>query len=425
MHQFSANESEMLMALDQLSRSIIAAPTPQHSRTPRRHVGRAVYLPIEIAGRELYGKTKLAGDLVQQGFQVVIGATWNVCCNSFLDLPPGIVLLKTLNALDGEKIRLAQNAGHIAIALDEEMFSLRPKVEWYRAVTSESALRLVDMICAPGHRSQEMFKQITDASVEITGSVRSTIPKIEAGDDILVCTMAGIVNSKRSLQKTFAQVCKVYDKPLDGELLSYFKEKVTHEWRGLALLLETVEKLSARFPDRRIRLRSHPAENFLSYRVGGNVIFDDSPSFAESLNGAAVLVFVSGCATGIESFLANVPSVRLGTGGHGISCDLHFGATSADEAIELVETQIQNPNIVGDLSDHFSPLSLVEKIDTLQKGNAASETLGVESLWRKRKKEIRSQPLLGSKFPDTSEEYISKISGARVKTIGWNTWLLA
>ena len=424
MHQFSANEAEMLQALDRLSSIIKVEPSSQYERAPQRHVGRIAYLPIEIAGRELYGKAKMAGELVRRDFQVILGATWNVCCNSFLDLLPGIVLLKTLNALDGEKMRLAQNAGHLTIALDEEIFPLRPKVEWYRAVTDENALRLADMICAPGNRSQEMFRQITDAKVEVTGSPRSEFPAIEAGEDILVCTMAGVVNGKRPLQEAFAHICKVYNKPLDGDLLSYFKDKVVHEWSGLALLLETVEKLAARFPNRRIRLRPHPAENLLNYRVGSNVVFDSADSFLESLNGAAVLVFVSGCSTGIETFLAEIPSVRLGAGGHGLSCDLHVGASTANEAVAAVERQIQSPCCFGDLTEHYAPVSLAEKIDALQQNNATSIATDVEELWRRRKQEIRSQALLRAKFPDTSNEQIAVLTGTRVKTIGWNTWLL-
>jgi len=206
--------------------------------------------------------------------------------------------------------------------------------------------------------------------------------------------------------------------------LDYMKGDVIDEWAGLALLLDTVQALSVRFPSRRIRLRVHPAENFKSYQVGGNVVFDSSPSFFESLNGAAVLVFVSGCSTGIETFFAGVPSVRLGAGGYGLSHNLHVGAETANEAADAVAAQIESPKLLGDLSEHYSPLSLGEKLDELQREFADDTTKDVEPVWRKRKQEIRSQPLLSAKFPDTPDDVIAGLAGADAKSIGWNTWLL-
>ena len=424
MHQFSANETQKLQSLEEFSSSIKVSPSPRYHRVSGRDVCRAVYIPIELSGRELYGKARLAGELYRQGFQVILGATWNICCNKFTDMPPGIVLLKTLNALDNEKMREAQEAGHRIVVIDEEMFSLRPKVDWYRAMTNENALHLADMICAPGIRSKEAFEQITDTIVVNTGSPRCDIPAITSGEDILVCSMAGMVNSKKPWRDSVIRRCEIYDKPLEGEFLDYLREKVVHEWACLSLLLETLQELSKRFPNRRIRLRVHPAENLLNYNVGGNITFDSSPSFFESSNGTGVLVYVSGCSTGIESFFAKIPSVRLSSGGHGLSHDLHIGANTATEAADAVDQQFKSPRILGDLDEHYSPMSLVEHIDSLHRSNANSREMDVESVWRKRKQEVLSQPLLATKFPDTAPEYIESLTGTRAKTIGWNTWLL-
>ena len=416
----------MLQALDKLSDIIKVAPHEDFPLSPSRQIGRFVYLPIEVASRELLAKCQLAKDLLRMGFRVVLGATWNLSCNAYQDLPPGIVLFKTLNALDGRNMRLAQEAGHLAIALDEEMFSLRPKVEWYKAVSSDNARRRVDMICASGGHSHSMFKEISDAKVEITGNPRCNMPRIDPGDDILVCTMAPVVNNAKGFPDTIKMIAKVLGKPIDGDLLEYIREKVVHEWAGLELLLDTVKAVADSFPNRTIRLRPHPGENSNVYNVADNVRLDKSDSFVGSLNGAAVMVFVSGCSTGIESFLGGIPSVRLGEGGHGFSCDLHLGASTSKEAVVAVESQLSRPRLLGDLSQHFSAITIAEKIDAMQRSQAGCSSASIEGVWSKRKTQVVPQDFTRRKFPDTSAGQITTLSGARsAKTIGWNTWLLS
>ncbi len=206
---FDAQKAAMLEDLDTISRALKVDPEPEYVRAPPRTVGRICYLPIEVAGRELLGKTRIAKELLELGFQVVLGAQWPLTKTRYLGLPPGIILFKTLNALDALKMHWAQTAGHIAAPLDEELCPIRPRLNWYRAVTNQSALNVVDMLCAPGDRSRDMFRKITTAQVDVTGNPRCHISNVKPGNDILVCTMAGLANSARAFHETIILICRI------------------------------------------------------------------------------------------------------------------------------------------------------------------------------------------------------------------------
>ncbi len=415
----------MLRVLDELSRALKIKPAPQYTRPPPRQVSRVAYLPVEVSSRELLGKSIAAKGLLELGFQVVLGARWQLNHNQYVGLPRGIFLFKTLNALDTLNMHWAQENGHIAVALDEEMFPMRPNISWYRAFTNPNAVDLVDVICAPGQKSNEMFKKISSAEVLTTGSPRCVIPKINVGEDILVCTMAGIANSARAFHENMILICQIFNKPLVGEFLDYYRDKVRQECKEFGLLLEVIQELSRKYPDRRIRVRVHPAENVSAYQITGNVVLDTSPSFIDALHGAATLVYVSGCSTGIESFMAKVPAVRLGDDGHGLSCDLHIGANTAEAALEAVHRQLTDPQIVGDMSEHFSPLTLAQDLAALQERNSLGETDGADASQFNLGDQFAPDESMRFKFPETSEEQIKALTSARsVKAIGWNTWLL-
>ncbi|MGH6930722.1 MAG: hypothetical protein ACREEV_20575, partial [Dongiaceae bacterium] len=66
----------------------------------RRPIGPFLYLPIEVASRELHAKLLLAYFAVASGYEAVIG--WKRMINKNLRcMPPGLVMFKTMTANDG------------------------------------------------------------------------------------------------------------------------------------------------------------------------------------------------------------------------------------------------------------------------------------------------------------------------------------
>ena len=70
-----------------------------------------LYLPVEVAARELDAKLLLAAFAVGAGYEVIIGQKWLMQRN-FGRMPPGIVLFKTLTAVDAKAMQAAHAAGH-------------------------------------------------------------------------------------------------------------------------------------------------------------------------------------------------------------------------------------------------------------------------------------------------------------------------
>ena len=211
---------------------------------------------------------------------------------------------------------------------------------------------------------------------------------------------------------------------IDADTKRLMREQIEHECDGLALLMPTLNKLAQSFPARRIRLRPHPVENPAVYGTAGNIVLDDRTPFSQRLGDAGVVVFVSGCGTGLESFLANIPAVRLGRGGHGISMDLHLEEGRPDDAVAAVARQLKEPTLIGSLDGHFAPDTLADALDQFQQKHASGVSADVVGAWKKRRGNVEPQEFLRNKFPDTSAAQIAALTGARITELTWNTWLV-
>lgn len=82
-----------------------------------------LYLPIEVASRELHAKLLLTLCAVDRGYEVVIG--WKRMMNKNLRyMPPGVVMFKTLTVNDAAAMRAARDVGHRIAVIDEGAPSL-------------------------------------------------------------------------------------------------------------------------------------------------------------------------------------------------------------------------------------------------------------------------------------------------------------
>ena len=142
MSGITLDQTQLLSELEEVAATLQIDQPPHFPKTPPRKIGRILYLPVEIASRELPAKAQLAGEMARRGFQVVIGAAWNVFVELYRGLPPGLVFLKTLNAQDANNMHLFQQRGHIVAALNEEAFGLLPEAWLYRTEMNDQALRL-------------------------------------------------------------------------------------------------------------------------------------------------------------------------------------------------------------------------------------------------------------------------------------------
>src|SRR5215470_5410507 len=116
-----------------------------------------LYLPIEIASRELHAKLLLAHFAVRGGFEVVIG--WKrLMTKNLRFMPPGIVLFKTLTVNDATAMQKARSAGHRIAVIDEEIPGLVATKQKLRWVTEES-VAASDLIFAVGEEHNQALSQ--------------------------------------------------------------------------------------------------------------------------------------------------------------------------------------------------------------------------------------------------------------------------
>jgi surface carbohydrate biosynthesis protein len=424
MRQF--DKSALLAAFD----AILAEKTAAETRSPvsfamiekpKRLVHPILYLPVEVKARELAAKALVARHALAAGFNVVIGSA-RPLMDWYNALPPGIVLFKTMNAMDAHNMVQWARQGHLIAALDDEMFGTVPTPDFIAATVHPYAPAVADLVCAQGMSYARAFPY--PVPVCVTGNPRvATYPKLESrGDDIVVCLFSGNINNHgRSFADMVSKTLEIGQSLTSDQGQAWariLRESIAGECDMLPLVTGTVTALSAAFPDRRIIVRPHPVEDPAMWRFNlPNVTVRGTGSIMECLATAAVMVFVSGCTTGLDAYLAGVPAVRLGRGGHGVSRDMHVEANTPAEAVAAVRAAARWQ---GSIADHLAPVDVVGPLVDLYRANAAGGSVQLNPPAGFAPTDFRRR-----KFPDTTAAEISQLLGRPVRAIGWNTFFCA
>ncbi len=357
--------------------------------------------------------------MAKRGWKVLVGSAWGMACHKWKDLPPGVVLLKSLNALDAKLAAEANAAGHLVAVLSEELFGLAPEEWLYRAEIDPIALSMADLLCAQGEVSAAILRRMTDpAKVVVTGHPRAAQPRTAAprGDRIVLCTMAGTVNG----QKPFADYCrlmiKVLGKPCEGDLRRLLEEQIDHEIDNIPRVIEAAAKLRAAFGDK-VLVRPHPVEDKTTFDWG-----DDATPFTERLKTAACVVFVSGCGTGLEATLAGVPCVRLGSGGHGVSSRLGIALTFADQSdlVQTVDGAMRDSVMPVPDGTFAHPVTLASALEALQRTNAANVKGDIVKSIAARPVQWEPGAFEINKFPPLETATVSAYASHPLRRVGWN-----
>jgi len=384
----------------------------------RRLIHPLLYLLVEVKARELQAKAVIARQAAEQGLNVIIGATWTVTA---MDLPPGIMFFKTMNHLDAHNMWVLSKKGHQFAAMDEEIFGIAATSRFIGATTHPYAAAFADVICAQGRNYAKAFPY--PAKVRVTGTPRTLLYRESKGDDILVCLQSGNINNNgRSFGEMVAHTLQLSAQALSTkggrDWVQIARSSIAHECAILPLMLGTIDALAEAFPNRRIRVRPHPVENPDTWSFNKpNVVRDTSDTIISALETAGTLVYVSGCTTGLDAYLAGVPAVRLGSGGHGISAQMHAEANTPEEAVAAVQ---RNERWSGNLDAHLAKLDLVSHLVPLYRDNPASGAMNINT------SSAAFQPVdfHHRKFPETTEDEMSALVGLPAKKIGWNAFVV-
>jgi surface carbohydrate biosynthesis protein len=84
-----------------------------------------LYLPSEIHNRDWDARLLIADHAAAHGFTSVVGQQWVINVN-YTRLPPGLVLVKTVNEIQLNVAEAFRAAGHVVVTMDEEAFAVAP-----------------------------------------------------------------------------------------------------------------------------------------------------------------------------------------------------------------------------------------------------------------------------------------------------------
>lgn len=291
-----------------------------------------LYLPMEIASRELDSRLLLASLAVSRGYEVVLGQKWLIERN--IDaMPPGLYLSKTLTARDGVAMAEAKRCGYVVAAIDEELPGLSISANQLRWM-SPLAVDAADLIFIAGRGNaaamEERFpaaaQRIIQAANPRWDLLRSDLSlyyrkEVEQlhqryGRFILINTNLGFTNSEKGSTDQIIQEQERLGK-LDlrnPEHLDYVKSIVDMETENRLAIEQLLNDLPERFPDHRIILRPHPSESLDTWHK----IAGDRKRIDVLREGAAVawicasdLLIHTNCTTGVEALALNKPAICL------------------------------------------------------------------------------------------------------------------
>jgi surface carbohydrate biosynthesis protein len=315
---------------------------------------RTVYLSVENKQRELASRMLIARSLCHDNVQVVIGQQWLLNRN-LSSLPPGIVLFKGCNAVQAHNMRVASQAGHLCMAIDEE----GPGVcDPYLLARDIDRSAQVSRVYTYTDWHAAMFDRIYGAgTAKATGNPRFDLldpPMYENavaairekhGRFVLINTNSAATNSAFGDEIDYKGVLESigWIRPHIPADMDYFNTHLEHDRGNGEALTALVRALPGGQTNTKIIIRPHPAERpetWIARFAGlGHVeVVADGGLHIPWLLAAEVMVHTS-CTTGLEAHLMGAPSICLRTGHE---WDEHYTSSrinpahSVDEAVRMI-----------------------------------------------------------------------------------------
>jgi surface carbohydrate biosynthesis protein len=290
-----------------------------------------VYLPVEFEAREFDGKCLLATVLAERGYSAVLGQQWMLYAN-IERLPPGVFLFKSFNKIHQGAMKLARQAGHRVVILEEELLA-QTQEQAIVGMSPEEIFELSDLILTNGRFEHDILKRRSKGRgrIEIAGNARVDIlkPALQSifrnevdtikekyGDFVLVNTNFSIRNS---IWESLEQVTKIqiqagFVKPDDPASLKQWDEYVAFEDRNTVAMHAAVRELARRRPQQKIVIRPHPGEDLRRW----DGLYRDCPSVVVIREGAHIpwtlasrVLLHTSCTTGFEAEVAGKVALSL------------------------------------------------------------------------------------------------------------------
>jgi surface carbohydrate biosynthesis protein len=291
-----------------------------------------VYLTIEMLSREFDSRLLMAAHAVEAGMTVVVGQQWALF-NNLTALPRGILLVKTVNAIQARVMAAAKAAGHAVAAMDEEVLAMA-NAEGFLKAFSPIAATACDLFLAqsePHQAAIEASYPEMKGRIAATGNPRIDLmsPKLrvkfedearklreETGPFILFNTNYSITNSIWGDVNNVAAIAVnagVLD-PKQQDTVVDFQKNIEFEQTNRQALGEILNWVVAKLPTHKAVIRPHPAEtpDFWQKAVNNHPrvrVVPRSNHIPWIL--ASDLVVHTSCTTGLEAAIMGKKAVNL------------------------------------------------------------------------------------------------------------------
>jgi len=339
--------------------------------TPTRSIplSRILYLPMEIASRELDSRLLIAAFALERGYEVVLGQKWLMERN-LKAMPPGIYLSKTLTQRDAKFSARAGALGYFVTAIDEEMPGLVVKSNELRWVSQEGVDSSNLIFIAGNNNANAMRTRFPEAAhkVQAVGNPRLDLLRPELrplyraeadrlrakhGRFILINTNLGFTNSEKGpVDEIVSEQVRLGKLDLKNpEHLAFVEGIKTMEAANGAAIAQLLKTLPAALPDHRIILRPHPSENLSRWHalIGQQAsveVIREGPA-APWIYAAEALIHTN-CTTGVEAVALDRPAICIvptdvGVNQRYLSNRVNPVVRSADDALEAVRRIVADP----------------------------------------------------------------------------------
>ncbi len=285
-------------------------------------------IPVEIQARELFSRILLSVFAVENGFRVILGQD-QIIRRLAPFLPRGIVFDKGLGLARHGKPQRLTRLGHVVTALDEEGTGFFGSPEQFLSVRLSNetldhcarwfcineAMRKAASSKYPAHQDKFVTSGLlrTDLWREALQPVYSqNVERIREkhGPFILFCSnFSRVIHGRGSefVERQIQGQASAYAEVLEKSKKIYDQGQV-----NLDGFVKILPKLTDWFPDTKVVVRPHPAENTQFWRdqfAGNDRIEIISEGNATDWILASEILIHHGCTTGIEAEILGQPHV--------------------------------------------------------------------------------------------------------------------
>ncbi|MBL8642614.1 MAG: hypothetical protein JNK21_01670 [Rhodospirillaceae bacterium] len=334
-----------------------------------------IYLPCEIKNREFDSRLMVAAHALHQGYTVVLGQQWAFARNT-PTLPEGVMLVKTVNAIQAEFMEDLKATGHIVAGSDEEVLAMA-SADGFLLPVSPRAVKAADVFLANSaqHRDALLgaYPDLKD-KITVTGNPRIDLmspalrrkfqPEADAirrkmGPFVLFNTNYGSTNSVWGDFKEAAKIAiqaGLLDRN-DPASVQRYNDLLAFEQANMQALLDVMKSVANDSTTHRAVIRPHPGEKvdfWQRFTAHARITVVPRSHHIPWLM-AADLVVHTCCTTGMEALALGTPAINVSpvpqNWWYGLYLMKHVNCciTDSAEAAQAVQTYLSSRS--GPLAD--------------------------------------------------------------------------